>query len=77
MPLPDITAAFPRWTLGANIKSLNDASPNPTFTFIVAGDSRLENNYGIAPGFPERVVDKDEAIIDARLLEMIGSKAGD
>ena len=44
---------------------------------MVVGDSKLERNIGIAPGFPVRVLQQDELVTTSDILTVLGLEVGD
>ena len=43
---------------------------------MIAGDSKLERNIGIAPGFPVRTLKQDELITTANILTVLDVEVG-
>lgn len=43
---------------------------------MVAGDSKLERNIGIAPGFPVRTLKQDELITTSNILTVLNVEVG-
>jgi len=51
---------FPRWTAQTQLNSLDRQFKTQAYLF--AGDTRLERNIGVAPGFPKDILKQDEMI---------------
>ena len=66
---------FPRWN--ALSKVINPASAESTSAIMVAGDSQLENQIGVAKGFPLVDLQQDEIIMLQDVLDVLQLKKGD
>ena len=66
---------FPRWN--ALSKVINPASNKTTSAIMVAGDSRLENEIGVANGFPHVDLKHNEVIMLQDVLDVLSLQNGD
>ena len=48
-----------------------------TSSYMIAGDSKLERNLGVAPGFPARELKQDELITTNDIMTVLDVKEGD
>ena len=48
-----------------------------TSSYMIAGDSKLERNLGVAPGFPSRILKQDELITTNDIMTVLGVEEGD
>lgn len=58
-------------------KIKNPHTDKLTSAIMVAGDSELENQIGVANGFPRINLEKDEMIILEDVANVLGSRVGD
>jgi hypothetical protein len=67
---------FPRWN--ALSKVSNPKYPKQvTSAIMIAGDSKLENEIGVALGFPKAELKRSEVIVLQDVLDVLGLKEGD
>ena len=66
---------FPRWMSQTSL--YNADRTKFTSAYMVVGDSKLERNIGIAPGFPVRVLGQDELVTTSDILTVLGLEEGD
>ena len=66
---------FPRWF--AQTKLYNENREFHTQAYVFAGDSRLERNIRIAPGFPNNILGKDEMITTHDVMSLLNINVGD
>ena len=76
---------FPRWNALSKVKSQKldnlgsneEGSPSITSAIMIAGDSTLENDIGVAHGFPQLNLERGEIIILQDILDVLGLEEGD
>ena len=61
---------FPRWVAMTSI--YNQDRTKMTSSFMIAGDSKLERNLGVAPGFSNRILKQDELITTNDIMTVLG-----
>ena len=66
---------FPRWIAMTSLYNLERSLQ--TSAFMIAGDSKLERNIGVAPGFSNKVLKQDEMITTDDIMTVLGLKIGD
>ena len=82
---PDIEGIFPRWITLGQVYNPEDLDADFTGSFIIYGvsplsynlqDQRLERDIGVANGFPEVLLSRDEAIVSQEILDMLDVRVG-
>jgi hypothetical protein len=64
---------FPRWSALSKLSSVKES----TSAIMVAGNSLLENQIGVANGFPKINLKRGEIIMMKDVLDVLGVKEGD
>jgi len=71
-----VKTLFPRWMALGTARNAQNRSLK-TSSFVFAGDSKQERDEGIAPGFPNTILGKDEVIALDDLMQILGVNEGD
>jgi hypothetical protein len=66
---------FPRWSVLSKIE--NRVNSKSTSAIMVAGNSKLENEIGVANGFPNMDLKQDEIMLVKDVTDVLGLKEGD
>lgn len=71
-----LVGAYPRWLGLAKIGNEANKTTRALETVVVIGDSKLENEIGVAKGFPNATLGPDDVIISKVFADYFGlSKA--
>lgn len=72
-----LKGVFPRWIISGHLSVQSENNGNRSIeSLVILGDTKLENELGIAPGFNQHNMTENEVIIPQSYAEYFGIGEG-